>query len=93
MAGAAVFTGASLICALAPAIPALIAGRALAGLGAALLLPPSLAIVHTSLGRTRPSARRVDRLQWSRPGDRANSQRRVDRRLRPAQRLSDCDPP
>src|ERR1700722_9039984 len=43
MAGAAIFTLASLICAFAPVIEVLIAGRALAGLGAALLLPSSLA--------------------------------------------------
>ena len=46
MAGAAVFSVASLICAAAPTIPILLAGRALAGLGAALLLPSSLAIVR-----------------------------------------------
>lgn len=46
MAGAAVFTGASLLCALAPAVSILIGGRALAGLGAALLLPASLAIIR-----------------------------------------------
>lgn len=46
MAGAAVFTAASVLCALAPSIPVLIGGRALAGIGAALLLPASLAIVR-----------------------------------------------
>jgi DHA2 family methylenomycin A resistance protein-like MFS transporter len=46
MIGAAVFTGASVICAVAPAIPVLIAGRVLAGLGAALMLPASLAIIR-----------------------------------------------
>ena len=46
MAGAALFSVASLICAAAPTIPILLAGRALAGLGAALLLPSSLAIVR-----------------------------------------------
>jgi DHA2 family methylenomycin A resistance protein-like MFS transporter len=48
MAGAAVFTLASLVCGLAPSIGVLIAGRALAGLGAALLLPSSLAIVRVA---------------------------------------------
>src|SRR5579872_7600217 len=48
MAGAAVFTLASLLCGLAPSIGVLIAGRALAGLGAALLLPSSLAIVRVA---------------------------------------------
>ncbi len=44
--GAAVFTAASLLCALAPSVSALISGRALAGVGAAMLLPASLAIVR-----------------------------------------------
>ena len=48
MAGAAVFTAASLVCAFAPSVPVLIGGRALAGLGAALLLPASLAIVRVA---------------------------------------------
>jgi MFS transporter, DHA2 family, methylenomycin A resistance protein len=44
--GAAVMALGSLVCALAPDIAVLIAGRAVAGLGAALLLPPSLAIIR-----------------------------------------------
>ncbi|KVH37686.1 MFS transporter [Burkholderia cepacia] len=46
IAGTAVFTVASLLCALAPSVSVLIAARALAGFGAALLLPASLAIVR-----------------------------------------------
>lgn len=46
MAGTAVFTGASLLCTLAPSVSVLIGARALAGVGAALLLPASLAIVR-----------------------------------------------
>ena len=46
IAGAAIFTAASLLCALAPTIAILIAGRALAGFGAALLVPASLAILR-----------------------------------------------
>ena len=46
MLGAAVMTGASLLCAFAPGIGTLIAGRALTGVGAALLLPASLAIIR-----------------------------------------------
>jgi len=48
MAGAAVFSVASLICAAAPTIRILLAGRALAGLGAALMLPASLALVRVA---------------------------------------------
>jgi EmrB/QacA subfamily drug resistance transporter len=44
--GAAVFTLASLLCAFAPTIEILIAGRALAGVGVALLMPASLAIIR-----------------------------------------------
>ena len=44
--GAAVFTGGSVLCAGAPTIQALIAGRAIAGAGAAMLLPASLAIIR-----------------------------------------------
>jgi EmrB/QacA subfamily drug resistance transporter len=46
MVGAAIFTAASLLCALAPSVLVLIGGRALAGVGAALLLPASLAIIR-----------------------------------------------
>ncbi len=46
MVGAAIFTLASLVCAFAPSIGILIGGRALTGLGAALLLPASLAIIR-----------------------------------------------
>lgn len=46
MAGAAVFTAASLVAAFSPSIGILIAARAAAGLGAALLIPASLAIVR-----------------------------------------------
>jgi MFS transporter, DHA2 family, methylenomycin A resistance protein len=48
MAGAAVFTLASAVCAFAPWIGVLIAGRALAGLGSALMLPASLAIIRVA---------------------------------------------
>lgn len=44
--GAALFSGASLLCALAPTLFLLLAGRALAGVGAALLLPASLAMIR-----------------------------------------------
>ncbi|MBK1824601.1 MFS transporter [Burkholderia orbicola] len=44
--GATVLSGASVVCALAPTLGVLIAGRTLAGAGAALLIPASLAIVR-----------------------------------------------
>ncbi len=43
--GTALFGAASLLCALAPSLEALLAGRALQGIGAALLLPNSLALL------------------------------------------------
>lgn len=46
MAGAATFTVASLLCAFAPSIGILIAARAVAGVGAALIIPASLAIIR-----------------------------------------------
>jgi EmrB/QacA subfamily drug resistance transporter len=46
MVGLAIFVAASLVCAIAPSISVLIAGRAGTGLGAALLVPASLAIIR-----------------------------------------------
>ena len=46
MIGAAIFTAASLLCAAAPSVSVLIGGRAVAGLGAAMLLAASLAIIR-----------------------------------------------
>ena len=43
--GIGIFTGASLLCALAPTLETLIAARVLQGMGAALIAPASLAIV------------------------------------------------
>lgn len=45
LAGIALFLAASLACALAPGLPAMLAFRALQGIGAALLLPNSLALL------------------------------------------------
>src|SRR5215468_5103105 len=44
MAGFSIFTAASLACALAPTSAALIAARAVQGIGAAILVPNSLAL-------------------------------------------------
>ncbi len=54
MTGVAVFTAASAACALAPSAPWLIAARAVQGLGAALLVPGSLALI----GAAYPQAER-----------------------------------
>src|SRR6266446_6499229 len=66
MAGFAVFTAASLACALAPNAAILIAARAVQGLGAAILVPNSLALLsHAYAGtRRRAGARSVS----GRPG-------------------------
>jgi EmrB/QacA subfamily drug resistance transporter len=57
MAGMGVFGAGTLVCALAPAAPVLLAGRALSGFGAALELPAALAILNVSFeGRSRSSA-------------------------------------
>jgi len=46
--GTAIFAGTSLICALAPSLPILLAARAAQGVGAALLLPNSLALLNAA---------------------------------------------
>lgn len=48
--GFALFAAASLACGIAPSGGALIAGRALQGIGAALLVPPSLALLNHAAG-------------------------------------------
>lgn len=45
MLGVGLFLAASLACALAPSLPAILAGRAAQGVGAALLMPNSLALL------------------------------------------------
>jgi EmrB/QacA subfamily drug resistance transporter len=47
-AGTLIFSGASLLCAIAPTSEALIAARALQGIGGAILSPATLAIITTS---------------------------------------------
>ena len=48
LAGVVFFTGASICCGLAASAPALIAGRGLQGIGAAFLVPGSLAIISAA---------------------------------------------
>jgi EmrB/QacA subfamily drug resistance transporter len=50
--GIAIFAGASLWCGLAPNVTQLIAARAVQGVGAALLIPASLAIIGASFDET-----------------------------------------
>ena len=51
--GIALFTAASLLCAVAPSLSLFLAGRALQGLGAAMLLPNSLAILSDAFSGER----------------------------------------
>ena len=51
--GVALFTAASLLCAAAPSLGVFLAGRALQGLGAAMLLPNSLAILSANFSGER----------------------------------------
>ena len=59
MAGFSVFTSASLACALAPDAPILIAARAAQGLGAAVLVPNSLALLNYAYPDQRARGRAV----------------------------------
>jgi DHA2 family methylenomycin A resistance protein-like MFS transporter len=59
LAGLAVFGLGSLGCALAPNVAALVAGRAAQGVGAALLLPGTLAIVSRTFPDRRAQARAI----------------------------------
>ncbi|MFP5319010.1 MAG: MFS transporter [Acidimicrobiia bacterium] len=58
LAGLALFTFASVLCGLAPTAPLLVAARALQGVGAAALLPTTLAIITATFpdGRERAQA-------------------------------------
>jgi MFS transporter, DHA2 family, methylenomycin A resistance protein len=59
MAGFAIFTAASLACALAPQAAVLIAARALQGFGAAILVPNSLALLNHAFPDERARGRAV----------------------------------
>src|ERR687889_192143 len=55
--GTSIFAVTSLVCALAPSLPVLLAARAAQGIGAALLLPNSLALLNAAFsGEKRGSA-------------------------------------
>src|SRR5687768_10606321 len=53
LGGIALFTAASLLCAAAPSLVIFLAGRALQGIGAAMLLPNSLAILSATFSGER----------------------------------------
>ena len=57
--GFAIFTGASLACAVAPTIAILIAARSLQGLGAAILVPNSLALLNHTYREEKERGRAV----------------------------------
>jgi MFS family permease len=57
LTGVAGFAGASVLCAIAPGIDALIGARSLQGIGGALMLPASLAIIQSSF---RPAPAPID---------------------------------
>jgi len=59
LAGLAGFTAASAACAAAASLPLLVAARVAQGLGAALLIPSSLALVHATFGDRAGRARAI----------------------------------
>jgi EmrB/QacA subfamily drug resistance transporter len=59
MAGLVVFTGGSLFCALSPNIGSLIAARAIQGVGAAIMMPNTLAIITYTFRDPRERAQAI----------------------------------
>jgi EmrB/QacA subfamily drug resistance transporter len=59
LSGLSVFTAGSLLCALAPSLSVLIAGRGIQGLGAALLMPGTLAILTNTFLDPRERAQAI----------------------------------
>ncbi|WP_349239770.1 MFS transporter [Patulibacter sp. SYSU D01012] len=53
LVGLALFTGASVVCALSPSVGLLVAGRALQGIGAAIVTPLTLAIIADAVPADR----------------------------------------
>ncbi|MBU4214415.1 MAG: DHA2 family efflux MFS transporter permease subunit [Actinobacteria bacterium] len=63
LVGLALFTGGSLVCALAGSLPVLVTGRVVQGVGAALLTPQSLAILRVTFAEPSERARAIG--TWS----------------------------
>jgi EmrB/QacA subfamily drug resistance transporter len=59
LTGLTIFTGASLLCALSPTTEILIAGRAVQGLGAAVMMPNTLAILTNTFTDPRERAQAI----------------------------------
>jgi MFS transporter, DHA2 family, methylenomycin A resistance protein len=59
LSGLGLFTGASVVCGLAGSLAVLISGRVLQGVGAALCVPASLALLNASFPEPRARARAV----------------------------------
>jgi MFS transporter, DHA2 family, methylenomycin A resistance protein len=59
LAGLVLFGASSVICALAPGVPILVAGRAIQGLGAAAILPTSLAIINHAFADSEERTRAI----------------------------------
>ena len=59
ISGLVIFTAASLLCALSPSVEILIAGRALQGLGAAIMLPSTLSILTNTFTDPKERAQAI----------------------------------
>ena len=79
LAGLTVFTGASAAAALAPGIDALIAARAVQGVGAAIMMPLTLTLLTAAV----PAARRGDGARHLGRGQRARRRHRAAHRRQP----------
>ena len=79
--GVIFFTLASILCGIATSPGTLIIGRALQGIGAAFLVPGSLAIISATFEseRTRTGDRHLVGIQRDHDGDRAGQRRLADR--------------
>ena len=76
IAGLTVFTGASAAAALAPGIDALIAARAVQGVGAAIMMPLTLTLLTAAVpapAAARPSASSAPSPAWPSPAARSSA--------------------